>query len=314
MPKTLFAFLCLILSTASIPLSAQTFNFLQQESNAKTMAMQSVANGDEGFAILQNPAFLSAHQSGMAELSFLNHLAGLKGATATYSKDLPKIGQLAGSVRYFSYGSIPQTDENGTENGSFTPHQMALTVGYSRNLKGIQIGANLHWAQVGAANYSANALVGDFGVAYALPKLRSNVHAALLNTGKILNHLGTTADELPTDLRVGFSHRLDKMPLTLHLTGYNLNRFSTADTTISFAKNALQHVNFGGEFRLGANLRMRLGYNHRKHEALKTKTTLDLAGVGFGIGLKVSKFKLDWGMNNWSQNGKIHQLTVSSTF
>lgn len=354
----LHAFLFAFVSFLS-PTSAQTFDFLRQESSARQLALNGTAANEDVSAFWLNPAnakegftgFFPAHKvPRLAEMSFTNHLAGIKQYTLGYKQNVAirNIGAtITGGLRYVNYGDIPQTNQDGEAIGTFTPAQMALSVGIARSAlfkkarcqkvensqnpteqvdilllerpatscEGkLDYGVNVHYALSNAATFKASALTADFGVAYEMPKLRMRLNAALLNTGKVLDNFGETDDQLPTDLRIGISHRLDKMPLTLHVTGYDLNNISTADTTVTFSDNFLKHTNFGGEFRLGPNLRLRVGYNHRKHEALKTKATLDLAGVGFGVGIKVSKFKIDWGTNNWSQNGKIHQLTISSNF
>ncbi len=70
-----------------------------------------------------------------------------------------------------------------------------------------------------------------------------------------------------------------------------------------------QHVILGGEFQFSRAFNVRFGYNHRRHEGLKTGSRLDLAGVGLGFGLKITRFRLDYAFNSWSFGG-LHQLTV----
>ncbi|HEY5564018.1 MAG TPA: hypothetical protein VIL33_00415, partial [Rhodothermia bacterium] len=119
-----------------------------------------------------------------------------------------------------------------------------------------------------------------------------------------------TGDDLPLDLRVGISKRLTHLPLHLTIMGYNLHDFGGSEG--SFADDVLEHIAIGGEFILGPAFRLRIGYNHRRHQDLKTDSRLDLAGIGLGFGLNVNRFGFDYAYNDWSSLGGIHHLTVQT--
>ena len=72
----------------------------------------------------------------------------------------------------------------------------------------------------------------------------------------------------------------------------------------------MEHISLGGEFQFSEGFNLRIGYNHRRHEALKTKSRLDFAGFGFGVGLKISSIRFDYAYNSWSEAGGMSQFTV----
>jgi hypothetical protein len=66
----------------------------------------------------------------------------------------------------------------------------------------------------------------------------------------------------------------------------------------------------GGEFYFSEAFNVRVGYNHRRHEELKMKSRLDLAGVGMGFGLVIRGVGFDYAYNSWSSVGGLHQFTL----
>ena len=153
-------------------------------------------------------------------------------------------------------------------------------------------------------------MAADAGVLYVLADQELTLSASVNNVGVTLNSLGSSRDELPLDLRVGVTKRLRYLPLLVSITGYNLHDLDALSETSSTLDDILGHIAAGGELQFGEAFAVRVGYNHRRHEALKTKSRLDLAGFGMGFGLKVARFHFDYGYASWSESGGLHQLTV----
>jgi len=42
------------------------------------------------------------------------------------------------------------------------------------------------------------------------------------------------------------------------------------------------------------------------------KSRLDFAGLGFGIGLKITRVRVDYAFNSWSSIGGLHQFTLQT--
>ena len=134
--------------------------------------------------------------------------------------------------------------------------------------------------------------------------------ASVNNLGVVLNSLGSVSDELPLDFRLSLTKKLQHLPLLLSLTGYNLHDYTTITEDATPLEQVMEHIALGGEFQFSEGFNLRFGYNHRRHESLKTKSRLDFAGFGFGVGLKISSIRFDYAYNSWSEVGGMSQFTV----
>ena len=96
------------------------------------------------------------------------------------------------------------------------------------------------------------------------------------------------------------------------------NLFATPDTTTNnfgnFVDNFFRHIVFNGELLLGKTegLRLRVGYNHLRGAEMRVTGLRSLAGFTAGIGIKVSKFRLDYGFGSYHFAGAAHHFTLST--
>jgi hypothetical protein len=89
-----------------------------------------------------------------------------------------------------------------------------------------------------------------------------------------------------------------------------LHRLDGGPDGTSAVGNVLYHVVFGGEFQFSDSFQIRFGYNHRRHDELRLKSRLDLAGFSMGLGLRLSRVALDYAFNSWSSLGGLHRFSV----
>ncbi len=294
-----------------------TFSFLRLEPSAATASLggSAVASGSEDIStFLYNPARLKPEMSGTIALSYLNHLADVKSGLIAYVHDSPKLKTtFGGSLRYMSWGSIQGADEFGLDTGDFNASSVALTANASRMYDArTSYGASLHYIHSGIDTYGATALAFDVGVQYAIEESGFSAGASLSNAGVTLSSLGETDDELPLDLRIGASKRLSHLPVLITATLFNLTDFDKVTADASRLDDVLHHLAIGGEFQFGSAFNARFGYNHRRHDELKTKSRLDFAGFAMGAGIVVRKIKVDYARTSWSESGSLNQFTIST--
>ncbi len=289
------------------------FSFLRLEPSARAAALAgayTAVYGDDVNALFYNPAGLNEAMHGQLSLSYLNHLSDVNAGFVAYGRHYD-FGSLAAGLRFLSYGDLQGADENGERTGSFGASDVALTLGYAAAYDdNLRYGLNVHAVLSSIDSYRASALATDFGVLYHLPGPRFTLSTSVNNLGFTLDSFGETTDELPLDVRVGVAKRLEYVPLLLSVTGYNLHDIGNEPEGGNALDNVLDHLALGGEFQFSEAFNVRFGYNHRRHETLKMKSRLDLAGVGVGFGIKVSRFRLDYAFNSWSEAGGLHQFTV----
>lgn len=313
-------FLAGALSALAQPASIDAgFRFLRIEPSARAAAMggsfAAVYSADVN-ALFYNPAALNEDMHGGLSLSYLNHLAGLNAGFLAYSRTVGDLGSFGVGVRYLNYGDIERADADGRRSGdTFGASDLALTLGVGRAVTDrFRYGASAHFITSGIDAYRATALALDAGVLYTLPAEQLTASASIHHFGVTLSSFGETDDQLPVDLRVSVSKRLRYVPLLLSITGYNLHDLGGTPVEDASAVNqVLYHVAVGGEFELGSALRLRLGYNHRRHDELRTKERLDTAGLSVGGGLQISDFQFDYAFNSWLQDGNLHQFTVRTS-
>lgn len=302
------------LPARSQPTDLSGFGFLRLEPSARAAALGgsfSAVYGDDVNAFFYNPAALNDAMHGALSVSYLNHLSDINAGFVAYSREVAGVGTLAGGLRFLSYGEFEEADEQGNRTGTFGASDVALTVGAARaQSERLRYGANVHVVYSSIADFNASALALDAGVLYALPEQTLTLSAGVNNLGVTLSSFGDTKDDLPLDVRVGLTKGLRYLPLTVSVMGYNLHDYDSISDDATTLDNVLGHLALGGELQFAEAFGVRVGYNHRRHEALKTKSRLDLAGFGAGFGIKITRFRFDYGYNSWSENGGLHQLTV----
>lgn len=307
--------------TASGPVAAQPgditgFQFLRLEPSARAAALAGAYGsivGDDVNTLFFNPAALNSGMHRKLSVSYLNHIADINAGFAAYSHDVAGIGAFAAGLRYLGYGSMARADENGVRDGTtFGASDAALTIGLSRALGDrLRYGAALSTVFSRIDDVGSSALTADAGVLYRIPGIDLNASLTVHHAGLVLNSLGDTRDELPFDVRVGLSKQLRYLPLLVSVMGYNLTS-GAGDAERSALQEALFRLALGGEFRFSEAFQVRFGYNHRRHEELKTKSRLDTAGFSFGFGLRITRFRFDYAYNTWSALGGLNHFTVGT--
>ncbi len=319
-PSLRFAALLCVLLTAAPSVQAQSsrltgFSLLRLDPSARAAALAGAyapldAERTQADGMFYNPAFLAATADRQVALGYLNHLADVNAGFAAYVEEVTYLrGTVGVGVRFLSYGEFERTGVDGSADGTFGGSETALTVSYAHALsERLQVGLGVHGAFVSLEDASASAVAGDLGVAYVVPERGLLISASLRNAGVALQSLGAEEDVLPVDLRFSISKRLTYVPLRVTVAGYDLTRFEDENGT---ALNEIaRHLAVSGEFFFGRALTARVGYDHRRHEDLKSGARVDLAGLGAGFGLNLRRFGFDYAYNAWSSFGGLHHLTL----
>ena len=290
------------------------FSFLRIEPSARAAALGgsfSAMFGDDANAMFYNPALLNDQMHRALSVSFVNHVSDLRASFIAFGLHEDRIGSMGVGVRFLNWGKLTETDEQGNDLGSFSANDLAITLGVSRVYADrVRFGVNLHSILSSVSSFRSSALALDLGILYHSIEGDFTFSASVNNLGVVLNSLGSVTDELPLDFRLSLTKRLQHLPLLLSVTGYNLHDYSTITEDATPLEQVMEHISLGGEFQFSEGFNLRIGYNHRRHEALKTKSRLDFAGFGFGVGLKISSIRFDYAFNSWSEAGGMSQFTV----
>lgn len=301
-------------SAARAQMAPSGFSFLNLDASARSAALGgsfAAMYDDDINGMFYNPALLSDLVDRQLSVSFLNHVGDIRAGIAAYGFQLGGLGQAGLGVRFMGWGDLTERDAAGEDIGSFNASDIALTFGFARRFDDhVLLGANVHSIFSRIGDFNASALAADVGVLYHTLDGGFTASASVHNLGLTLNSLGSVEDELPLDLRVALSRKLRYLPLLVTVTGYDLQSIGDLDSGATGFGEAMHHVAIGGEFQFSEGFNLRVGYNHRRHEALKFKSRLDLAGFGFGAGIKVSRLRFDYAFSSWSSFGGLHLLTL----
>lgn len=337
-------FTSLILTMATLAtLSAQiggryTYEFLGLPSSARETALGTslitIADDDVNLAIA-NPALLSpqTHQSLAVNHNF--HFADISNGTVDYGFAFNRLGMQAHiGAKYANYGDFTAADRFGNRTGNFSASEVAIHLGASRPInERITLGANIKVVNSSLESYSSLGLATDLGLLYHTPNSKSSFAIVVKNLGTELSTYTDQRLSAPLDIQVAYSKQLNHLPFRFTVTAHQLQQWdiryddpNTAAETDLFGNtqedsqvkkeidNLFRHLIFSGEFLLGKsqNLRLRLAYNHFRRAELSVEDLRSLAGFSGGFGIKINRFRIDYGLGYHHLAGAANHLTIST--
>ncbi|MDX1477886.1 MAG: type IX secretion system protein PorQ [Saprospiraceae bacterium] len=342
MSRLLWLVLVVLLSVnlTAQPGGAHTYTFLKLPPSSRITALGgaliTVRDADVALAV-QNPAALnaSAHRGISFQHNF--HFDGIYNGYASYGHHLEASGiTLHGGIQFMQYGSFDLADELGNVLGTFNANELALTVGASREIGGrMSVGGNLRFIQSNLESYQSSALAADIGGMVWNDEKQLSAALVVRNVGVMLSsYSDDVKEDLPIDIQLGVSKRLQHLPFRLSITAHSLNRWNLYydspldDTQTSligndpveksqFSReldNFFRHFIFSGEFLLGQeeNLKLRFGYHHQRRKELSLASLRSFAGFSLGFGLQIKQFTIDYGFGAYHIAGSTQHVGIST--
>ena len=309
MNKVIFISLSIIMF-GSFSYSQNTYDFLRLDGSARAGALGGsfVSNNDDADVIFYNPAGLELLEGQPISLSFVKHLLDINLASLSYSTEFEDIGRFGAAIKYINYGSFDETDEFGNRTGEFNAGEFAFVVGYANQLdENFYYGANAKFIYSGIADRSSTAMAVDLGLHYAIPDNNWSFGFALLNLGGQLSSYYNTKEDLPFDIVVGVSKRLENLPLRLSVDFHKLNQQRE-----DFAQR-FKAFTVGAEFTLSKVLKLRFGYDNERRSEFKIGSTAGIAGFNVGLGIKISDYQFDYGYSSLGLVGGLHRVGISTS-
>ncbi len=307
-------FSCLLLLTILLTTSSfsqnNTYEFLRLDMSARAGALAGsfVANSDDPNVIFYNPAGLNALNGNLVSFSFIKHLLDINLASLAYSTEVEGIGRFGGAVEYINYGTFQGATEVGLKTSEFGAGEVAFVLGYANQLdENFFYGANVKFIYSSIEKYSSSALGFDLGLHYEIPSNEMSVGFSVLNIGTQLSSYITTKEELPLDVMVGVTKKLEHLPLSLSLDFHRLNKEQD-----NFGSR-FKAFAVGAEFTLSRVLRLRLGYNNQRRSDLKIGSFAGIAGFNVGIGMHIKDYNFDYGFSSMGLIGALHRISVSTS-
>ncbi len=313
-----------------------TYQFLDLPNAARVASLGgnviSIQDNDLNL-VFHNPSLLNKNMSENFVLNYVNYFSDINFGYVSYAKHIDKYGTFAAGLHYLNYGKFDEADYTGLITGDFTASDYALNLIYAFPIDtNFTIGGNLKTIYSSYYQYFSSGIAIDAGITYNNSK---NLTAAFVikNLGhQIKPYNKGNYEPLPFDIQLGVSKRLKHAPFRFSVLAQNLTNFKMRyelpqtenitqfdnDTVVKenkagkFADELGRHLIFGAEFIPVENFFIRLGYNYQRRKEMQLTTRAKLTGFSFGIGLRVSKFHISYGLATYHLAGASHHFSLST--
>ncbi len=341
--KTLSIAVVVLLSTLGSGMQAQiggdySYQFLQLSPSARATALggviPAIKDGDLGLAY-HHPAMLSeeTHRS----IGFHHSFApgGIGQGLLSYGHSLKdKNIHLQGGIQYIDYGDFRGYDRLGTETAPFSGAEYSFFVGASREIyEDLSMGANMKFITSRLGTYSSAAVAMDLSFLYYKESQRFGASLLIRNLGTQLSLYDEVDEELPLDIQLSVTKRLEHLPFRMGAVLHSLNRwdlsfddprldeqgtlFGDDDSAaeLGFLDKFSRHLVLSGEFLLGPeeNFRLRFSYSNQRRAELKVAPFRNLAGFSMGLGLRANRFIIDYGAGIYHVAGTAHHISIRTS-
>lgn len=310
--KNYFIFLVLVLGLNSeVNLFANEnslYNFLRITGSARGAALSGsvVALEKDLASIYFNPAVLSSQENGSFTATFLKHVVDINSGNIIYNfGDSFEGGKLAANINFTNYGSFEYADYVG-RSGTFGGSDISLGVTYSNMIdSNFYYGVTPKFIYLTLEQNSSIAFALDGGLIYKLADGRTNIGLSVLHAGTQLKRIGSNNEPLPTDIRLGFNHRLKGLPIL-----FNLSFVRMADNAESIG-DRLKNIAVGAEIYLGKYIDARVGFDNQLHSQANDNNK-GMSGVSAGLGIKLENLNFDYGFSQYGPAASLHRITITS--
>ena len=333
-PVLITAAFMMLSSHATGQSGGHAYQFLEMTNSARVAGIGgiSAANDDDDLDFtFHNPSLLTEDMHHKIILNYVNYYAGVNYGYAAFATRLPRKGMFAGGIHYLNYGSFKGADESGNLTGIFRAADYSVNFYYSRPVDSFfTAGITVKSIYSDLESYHSTALAFDLGISY---KSRDGLFSAGMvfrNSGWQMSRYYPFGERepLPFNIMAGISQGLKYAPLKFfvtleHIEKWDLTYESSEDDNIYFGADKgdgkfdifidkfMRHAVAGAEFYPGKNLTFRIGYNYRRRQELKVSSKPGMVGFSWGVGLKISRFRINYGRSAWHLAGGVNYFSLS---
>ncbi len=321
--------------------SAQTlggntvFNFLKLPNTPQLSALGGVnvsqTSNDVGLAF-NNPSLLKPQMHSQLNAVFNGYYAGISSYHLSLGYHHQKLNtNFLWGLNFFNYGSTTETDAAGNVLGKFHPIDWVMQVSGSRSyLEKWNYGATLKFINSDYGQYNSNGVAVDVGLLYRDTIKLFSASLLVKNMGfQLKKYDGTDPGDLPFDLEIGATKRLEKAPFSFSFTAHHLHHFDISyndtmfnnsngfanekDGKFTFDK-LFRHVVIATTVYLGDKVEVTAGYNHLRRQELKIgKGGNGLNGFSMGAALILDKLQVRYARTNYQNNTAYNQFGLNLT-
>ena len=307
--------------------NAYSFLEVPTSSHVFTLGGGNITIIDDDLTLIdQNPGLLGAEIESQVSFNYMHYLGSSNFAGVKYGMAAGERGAWAIGIQYLGYGSMMQTEADGTIVGSFSPQDVVFSGTYAHDFTDrLRGGINVKMIYSNYEQYSAIALATDLGINYYDEERDMSLSFVLKNLGGQIKRFDEAYDRLPFDIQLGWMQRLGKSPFQLAITAMHLTKWSLPylaheiengiETEVmkdSFGSNLFRHLIFGLQYAPSDKFYVGLGYNHKMKTDMSTYQRNFLSGFSVGVGFKVKSFALGVSYAQPHKAGTSIMLNISA--
>lgn len=270
----------------------------------------------------QNPALLCSDMSSQIAVSYANYSTSVNTFYGSYANNLPNSGTWSAGIRYVNFGQFQGYDEGGVKTSTFTAQDIALQGAVAYPLNDYwRVGSQLRVIYSSYERYKAWALGVDLGINYYNDQTGTSFSLTATNIGgqiKALHENGRQS--MPTQMAIGFTRELKRLPLCVSITAHRLldwdNSYvdgSGIEQKYSNGEMIFNHLIFGLEWIITDNIYLATAYNYRNQRRFSGQGGF-LRGLSIGGGIKWRKFDFQVAYASYNTTSGTLNLQVNYAY
>lgn len=289
----------------------------------------SIKDDDVTLAI-QNPSLLNQSMDNHFAISYIDYLAGSNIGSIVYAHAYDSINTGMIGMQYINYGTFTEADVNGNITGTFTAEEYNFFAGYSRQWHDFSYGGQLKLLY--SDLYIATSYAAEVDLSGTYKKKGFTAAVVFRNIGYQITPYSDVREPMPFEIQAGVSEKPEHMPIrfsvilvhleTPNMTYINTNAPQTIDLAtgqpivqnITFGDEVFRHFIFGAEILVSKNFNIRVGYNVERRQELSIPTDMGLVGYSVGMGIRVNRFHISYGLAGYSLAGASNTFTITTNF
>ncbi|MBR4885881.1 MAG: type IX secretion system protein PorQ [Muribaculaceae bacterium] len=307
---------------------ASAYSFLEVPSSSHAFALggANITVIDDDINLMeQNPALLGPEIDMQVGFNYMHYLGASNFAGVRYGMAAGDRGAWSIGIQYLGYGTMSQTEADGSVVGTFSPQDVVFSGMYAHDFTDrLRGGINVKMIYSSYEQYTAFAMATDLGLNYYDPDHDMSLSLVLKNLGGQIKRFDNDYDRLPFDIQLGWMQRLGSSPFQLSITAWHLNKWNLPYYDMedngseirvlkqSFISNLFRHLVFGLQYAPSDKFYIALGYNYKTRTDMSTYNRNILSGFSIGAGLKVKSFALGVSYAQPHKSGSSIMLNLST--
>ena len=307
---------------------ASAYSFLEVPSSSHAFALggTNITVIDDDINLMeQNPALLGPEIDMQVGFNYMHYLGASNFAGVRYGMAAGDRGAWSIGIQYLGYGTMSQTEADGSVVGTFSPQDVVFSGMYAHDFTDrLRGGINVKMIYSSYEQYTAFAMATDLGLNYYDPDHDMSLSLVLKNLGGQIKRFDNVYDRLPFDIQLGWMQRLGSSPFQLSITAWHLNKWNLPYYDMedngseirvlkqSFMSNLFRHLVFGLQYAPSDKFYIALGYNYKTRTDMSTYNRNILSGFSIGAGLKVKSFALGVAYAQPHKSGSSIMLNLST--